>query len=216
MISVNSLNRESRRDKPRLLRGEPRRWRDERGSTLQVVLAIIGGIIALCVLVALVAVWAVQRYVHIEVDDSGGEKRVEISTPFGGITVEKAGDVARDLKLPVYPGARSDDDSASVRLWGEIGDERGALDITVAKFHTRDSLEQVDQFYRQQLGAEYKRQEGRISVRAFKHWKGHTRVEFDGVLFADESATRMRGVGLEPKSSGVEITLFDVREESEQ
>ena len=213
MISVNSLNQESRRDKPRPLRGEPRRWRDERGSTLQVVLAIIGGIIALCVLVA---VWAVQRYVHIEVDDSGGEKRVEISTPFGGITVEKAGDVARDLKLPVYPGARSDDDSASVRLWGEIGDERGALDITVAKFHTRDSLEQVDQFYREQLGAEYKRQEGRISVRGFKHWKGHTRVEFDGVLFADESATRMRGVGLEPKSSGVEITLFDVREESEQ
>ncbi len=202
MISVNSLNQESRRS--------------ERGSTLQVVLAIIGGVIALCVLCVLVTLWAVQRYVHIEVDDSGGGKRVEISTPFGGITVEKAEDAARDLKLPVYPDARPDDDSASVRLWGEIGDERGALDITVAKFHTGDSLEQVDQFYREQLGAEFKRQEGRISVRAFKHWKGHTRVEFDGVLFADESATRMRGVGLEPKSSGVEITLFDVREESEQ
>ena len=206
MISVNSLNQEGRR-------GEPRRWRDERGGTLQVILAIVGGIIALCVLVA---VWAVQRYVHIEVDDSGGEKRVEISTPFGGITVEEAEDAARDLKLPVYPGARPDDESASVRLWGEIGDEKGALDITVAKFHTRDSLEQVDAFYREQLGAEFKRQEGRISVRAFKHWKGHSRVEFDGVLFADESATRMRGVGLEPKSSGVEITLFDVREEGEQ
>ena len=206
MISVNSLNQEGRR-------GEPRRWRDERGGTLQVILAIVGGIIALCVLVA---VWAVQRYVHIEVDDSGGEKRVEISTPFGGITVEEAEDAARDLKLPVYPGARPDDESASVRLWGEIGDEKGALDITVAKFHTRDSLEQVDAFYREQLEAEFKRQEGRISVRAFKHWKGHSRVEFDGVLFADESATRMRGVGLEPKSSGVEITLFDVREEGEQ
>ncbi len=209
MISVNSLNQEGRR-------GEPRRWRDERGGTLEVVLAIIGGIIALCVLCVLVTLWAVQRYVHIEVDHSGGGKRVEISTPFGGITVEEAEDVARNLKLPVYPDARPDDDSASVRLWGEIGDERGALDITVAKFHTRDSLEQVDQFYREQLGAEFKRQEGRISVRDFKHWKGHTRFEFDGVLFADESATRMRGVGLEPKSSGVEITLFDVLEEGEQ
>ncbi len=215
MISVNSLNQEGRRGEPRRWRDEPRPLRGEHGSTLQVILAIIGGIIALCVLCVLVAVWAVQRYVHIEVDDSGGGKRVEISTPFGGITVEKAGDVARDLKLPVYPDARPDD-TASVRLWREIGDERGALDITVAKFHTRDSLEQVDQFYREQLGAEYKRQEGRISVRGFKHWKGHTRVEFDGVLFADESATRMRGVGLEPKSSGVEITLFDVREEGEQ
>ncbi len=212
-ISVNSLNQEGRRGEPRRWRDEPRLLRDERGGTLQVILAIVGGIIALCVLVA---VWAVQRYVHIEVDDSGGEKRVEISTPFGGITVEEAEDAARDLKLPVYPGARPDDESASVRLWGEIGDEKGALDITVAKFHTRDSLEQVDAFYREQLGAEFKRQEGRISVRAFKHWKGHSRVEFDGVLFADESATRMRGVGLEPKSSGVEITLFDVREEGEQ
>lgn len=186
------------------------------GGALQIVLAIIGGIIVLCVLVAMVTVWAVGRFVRIEVADSGGEQRVEISTPFGGLTVEKAEDVARELKLPVYPDAWPDDESASVRLWGEIGDERGGLDITVAQFRTRASLEEVDRFYREQLGPEYRRKEGHVNIRAFRHWRGKSEIEFDGVVFADESATRVRGVALEPRRSGVDIALFDIREEAEQ
>ena len=152
--------------------------------------------------------------------ERGGGKHVEISTPFGELKVDKAEAAAARLKLPIYPGARPKEESASVKLRGRAGDEEGRLDITVAQFLTLDSMQQVDAYYRQQLGPEYKREEGNrvktVRDRREERWRKRIGVEARGVSYTKETEGRVRGVALEPWGSDVKITLFEVWEAQQQ
>ena len=78
---------------------------------------------------------------------------VEIKTPDGKIAL-RAG-VPADLGLPVYPGATTLDNSGSVEF---IGDNEQRSGVSGAKYSTPDSMEKVDQWYRQRLGSDFERQ----------------------------------------------------------
>lgn len=201
---------------PTLRRREP-----ERGSALKIILAIIGGLVVLCLLAVVVAVWVVRNYVRVEVERSGDVKKVEIHTPVGDVEVEKAADVAEKLHLPVYPGATATEDSASVRLRGRLWDEEGGLDVMAAHFRSDDGMDKVDAWYRSQLGSEYQRQRGRIEG---GDWEGphegglKVRVEPGGndIVYSQETDGRTRGVALKSRLSGTEIVLFQLREAARQ
>ncbi len=115
--------------------------------------------LALIVMVCVLAVWASLRFiahdVHVSVnDESTTKKAVSIKTPFGGIEVNKNGEVSEAaLGLPVYPGAARvrDEDSASVSL-GLPGDT--GLHLAVAKYQTPDAIEKVKAFYQDRIGKE--------------------------------------------------------------
>lgn len=195
-----------------------RREDSERGGALKVILIILGGILLLVMVAVAAAVWAVKRYAQVAVQESAGGKRVEIFTPFGELKIDKADAIAAQLKLPLYPGARPKAESASVKLRGRAGDEEGGLDITVAEFLTSDSLQQVDAYYRQQLGPDYKREEGRIvtTVEKKERWRTRINIDAEGVCYTKETEGRVRGVALEPGGSEVKITLFEIWEAQQQ
>ncbi len=186
----------------------------EGGGTLATVAAIIGGLILAGLIAAVIALYFVARHVKVDVKSGAAGKQVQIETPFGGLKVRKAEDVAQELNLPVYPGATPTDDSASVSLWGGTEEEQEGFDLTIATFHTDDSLEKVDAWYRQQLSSDFRRESGRIvgtrGDRRERHI--HVRADRDGVVYIHERGGRTRGVGLEPRFGRVKIALFDVWE----
>lgn len=194
----------------------------ERGGTLGTVLAIIGGLVLACTLVTLAALWYVSRYIKVEVSRTPGAKQVQIETPFGGLTVRKAEDVAQELKLPIYPGATPDEDSASVKLWMGTEEAKGGFDLTIAQFSSDDALEKIDAWYREQLGSDYKREAGRLEgTRGDKRPRRsrggiHIRADRAGVVYLRETDERVRGVALEPRWGRVRIALFDVWTAGEQ
>ncbi|MGH9862977.1 MAG: hypothetical protein ACRD35_06090 [Candidatus Acidiferrales bacterium] len=189
----------------------------ERGGALQVILAIIGGLVVLSALVAVVTLWVLRHYMQVDIQRSGGAKEVSIRTPVGSIEVRKAHDVAQQLKLPVYPGATPEDESASVRLRGRLGDEEGGLDIVAAKFLTSDDFDNVDAWYRQQLGPEFTREKGRIKgTEGSSDWKITVEPGGDDVLYSQSREGRVRGVVLKHQWARHEIALFDVAETSHQ
>ena len=189
----------------------------ERGGTLQVILAIIGGLLVLSVLVTMVTLWALHHYMQIDVQRSGGAKEVSIRTPVGSIEVRKAADVVQQLKLPVYPGATPEDESASVRLRGRLGEAEGGLDIVAAKFTTSDDFDKVDAWYRQQLGPEFTREKGRIKgTEGSSDWKITVEPGGDDVLYSQSREGRVRGVVLKHQWTRHEIALFDVAQTSHQ
>lgn len=193
-----------------------KRGSGERGGAWQIVLGILGGLVLLCVVAVLVAIWAVNRYVQIEVKHNGDSKRVEVRTPIGEFTVEKGEEAGRRLKLPVYPGAEPEEESVSVRLWGRVEDEEGGLHVTAAEFRTRDSLDEVDAWYREQLGSEFIREKGRIVGGDHRGQDGDWEIRVepggDDVLYKHEREGRLRGVVLSQELGRVKIGLFELAE----
>lgn len=194
--------------------------RRERGGTLQIVLLILGGLLVLALIAALAALFVIRRFVRVDVDTKAGRPRVEISTPVASMAIEKPEDVARKFNLPVYPRARATDQSVSVKMQGELEGQRGMLEVTAAEFFTDDDLEQVDAWYRRQLGPEFKRQQGHLrgSESPREHGDWHIHVDPGGrdVLFSDEREGHLRGVALERKLGRVRIGMFDVAQAGPQ
>ncbi len=189
----------------------------ERGGALQIILAIIGGLLVLSVLVTVITLWVLRHYMQIDVQRSGGGKEVSIRTPVGSIEVRKAHDVAQQLKFPIYPGATPEDESASVRLRGRLGEEEGGLDILAAKFLTSDDFDKVDAWYRQQLGPEFTREQGHIKgTEGSSDWKIQVEPGGSDVLYSQHREGRLRGVALKRQWSRVEIALFEVAETAHQ
>ncbi len=91
--------------------------------------------------------------IHVKKDESGKEKNVDISTPFGGIHVDKNAD-ARDTGMPVYPGARpkpedksNDDKSANVNISG-MG---YGLKVVAVEYESDSTPTSIIAYYRDQL-----------------------------------------------------------------
>jgi len=190
----------------------------ERGGALKVILMVIGGLVVLVIVAVFVAVWAVKHYVRVEVDRSGDAKRVAVRTPIGDIEVQKADEVAGQLKLPVYPGAEADEEGASVRLRGRLWKEEGGLDVVAAEFRTDAPLDDVDAWYGKELGTDFTRRQGRIEGGSHDGDDWKIRVEPGGsdVVYSQEQEGRLRGVVLRREGSRVKIALFDVSEARHQ
>jgi len=91
--------------------------------------------------------------VHVDKDQKGEDKTVQVDTPFGGVHVNTNQTTAEDLGLPVYPGAvpRADDDhhkSANVHL----GFGEWQLRVQVVSYESADGREKVEAFYKKALG----------------------------------------------------------------
>lgn len=197
-----------------------RRKHSERGGALQVILAVIGGLVVLAVLAVLVGLWAVKHYVQVEVDRSGDTKRVAVRTPIGDIEVQKAEEIAAQLKLPVYPGAEPADEGASVRLRGRLWAKEGGIDVVAAEFRTGDPFDDVDAWYGKELGAQFTRKKGRIvggDDRGDDHgWRLRVEPGGNDVVYSQEREGRLRGVVLKRHHGDVKIGLFDVAEARRQ
>lgn len=87
-----------------------------------------------------------------EQKEEGGNKKVDIKTPFAEIHVGTDTD-AKDTGLSAYPGAKpkTDSDSDKHRANVQIGGEDFGLKVVTASFTSDDSPEKVIDFYRKDL-----------------------------------------------------------------
>lgn len=195
-------------------------WRRgrERGGAPQVILAVVAGIILLVVAVVAATLWLATNFFQVEITESDDGQQVKISTPFGELNVEGAEAVAGRLKLPVYPGAEPEDEGVSVRFHASFGDKEGGFSAAGAEFQTYDSLDRVDAWYREQLGPEFERKQGRhVRLVSRNHsWGGEMDMDINGIGYVAETGSRVRGIILEQKGSRVEIGLFEFREAERQ
>ena len=183
----------------------------ERGGALKVIVLILAGLIVLAMVAVVFAFWMVRDYVQVDVG-----KGLEIQTPVGGMKVEKAEDVARELNLPLYAGAEALAPGVRMRMQiDDVGKTEG-FDLVAAKFATHDSFEGVDDWYRSQLGPEFIREQGRVVNRDPSgngdEWRV-PKLEPGGqdVLYKYERGERLRAVALEHRHGRVEISLLELR-----
>jgi hypothetical protein len=191
--------------------------RQQSGSALQVILAILAGLILVGIVAVLGGTWFVKRYAPLEVQRSGDAERVEVRTPLGNLEVRKLEDIAKELKLPLYPGAQSDKDAAgSVRVRGPLWDEKGGFDIAGGKFSSDAPYETVEAWYRTELGTEFRRQQGKIKAGQPRRGPGgwEIRVEPGGedVLFTQTQNGRLRGISLGREAGRTTVILFEISE----
>lgn len=91
--------------------------------------------------------------VHVDKDENGKEKTVQVDTPFGGVHVNTDQVSASDLGLPVYPGAepyKGDDNHKSADVHMGFGEWQ--LRVKAVTYATGDSKEQITAFYKKALG----------------------------------------------------------------
>lgn len=107
--------------------------------------------------VAIVAVTALLTAsgCHVDTEKRGEKDNVNISTPFGGVHVRTNDDaVLENIGLAAYPGAvlapkrnNKGDDSADIDMhFGSF-----QLRVKAANYHSDDSLDKVESFYRKDL-----------------------------------------------------------------
>ncbi len=91
--------------------------------------------------------------VNVQKEDNGQDKKVDISTPVGGIHVSKGADV-QDVGVAVYPGARlkqegsdGSDKSANVNISG-FG---FGLKVVALEYESDDPPAKIVSFYQDQL-----------------------------------------------------------------
>jgi hypothetical protein len=150
--------------------------------------------------------------VVVRENGEGNEKRVDIRSPFGRVTVETNGEMA-DTGLPAYPGARplqdgDDHDSANVT----VGNSWFGVKIAASKFESEDDPDAVLAFYRQHL-----RQYGDVTeCRGKLDFKRRRGVEqavckesprFDDITLGVGTHDRHRIVAVKPRDGR---TRFDV------
>lgn len=166
----------------------------QKSHTLLWIFAIIGGGIALMVILALVVAGVFFR--RIRVDEDG--KKVEIETLAGKIKVDAEG--PRRTGLPVYPGAtRSATDGANIELSAKSGEGVG---VAVEEYSTPDDLDKVTAWYTQKLGPNFRREDDRSRTHSY-----HGGENAD-VAFMEDRGAGARVVALKKTSPGVEISLI--------
>jgi hypothetical protein len=91
--------------------------------------------------------------VNVKKNADESDKKVDIETPFGGIHVSKEAD-AKDIGLPVYPGARpaqeeskGEDKSANVNISSSVF----GLRVVAQEFDSDDPPEKLIGFYTNEL-----------------------------------------------------------------
>jgi hypothetical protein len=159
------------------------------------IVGIIGGGIALLVVLGLMVAGVVMRHVNVR---EKGEK-VEIETPVGSIRVN--GDDPHPTGLPIYPGAkRIKSEGTAVELTSKDGH---ALGVGVEEYATSDNLEKVSAWYAQKLGPSYQREKPGSGT----HYAHGVNASDADIVYVNHSGDGARVVTLTAKSGGVEIAL---------
>ena len=162
------------------------------------IVGIVGGGIALLVILGLMVAGVVMRHVHMR---ENGDK-VEIESPVGSIRINS--DDAHPTGLPIYPGAtRIKSNAANAELSSKDGQ---ALGVGVERFATSDNLEKVSAWYVQKLGPAYHLEKHGHGT----HYVHGTDGENADMVYVNDSGEGARVVALTAKNPGVEISLVRV------
>ncbi len=115
------------------------------GSAVKIVLIVVAGLCILGVVGTVASILIVRniaRRSHVQVDERGGEARVE--TPFGTVeTTKDPAKIAENLGVDVYPGARAIQGGSNVQAMG--------MHTVTGVFETSDSVDKVSDFYRKKF-----------------------------------------------------------------
>lgn len=159
----------------------------------------------------------------------GGEgdknKDVDIRSPFGSISVHSGRTDAKDLGLPIYPGARptqghgDNEDNANVNISSPVF----GVKVVVQSYETDDPPEKVLDFYQKPMG-----KFGTViqcsggSIGGFHHHRGKdTPVSCDSSGSGYEKELKVgtednqHVVAVKPRGKGSEFTLVYVRAREE-
>jgi hypothetical protein len=113
-------------------------------GVLKVILIVVGVFVILGVLaVSTVAFigWRVARNMHVKQEGN----HVKIDSPFGSMeTSRNPEDIARDLGVDIYPGARAERNGSATATFAGIK-------TASAVFKSSDSVDQVSAFYKAKL-----------------------------------------------------------------
>jgi hypothetical protein len=156
--------------------------------------------------------------VHTSKSGDGSNKDVDIHSPFGSISVHEGGVEAKDLGLPMYPGARprkgsEHDDNANVN----ISSSMFGVKVVVQRFETDDPPDKVLDFYQKPMS-----KFGKVIVCSGKSTFTHHRHGKDGPVTCDDShgeekelkvgtEDNQHVVAVKPLGQGCEFTLVYVR-----
>lgn len=157
----------------------------------------------------------------------GGEKKVDIQTPFGSMKVNTDVD-AKETGLPVYPGARrapsTDDDKDAANV--NISSGMFGLKVVAVKFRSDDPPQKVLEFYRpkmKELGGKFLecKQEGFVT---YSHSSDENKEltcgkgEHEGGNIELKAGTpdQQRIVAVKPFGSGSEFALVYVQKHGKE
>lgn len=163
--------------------------------------------------------------IHEQRDRTSGEKKVDISTPFGSIKVNTEAD-AKDTGWPVYPGARvkkSEDagehKSANVNISGPMF----GLKVAVVEFESDDPPEKVLAFYRDKMktfgGAQLEcKNTGWVNVehKSDDELKCDERSHGEAVELKAGDRDRQHIVAVKPYRSGSDFALVYVQKHGKE
>jgi hypothetical protein len=170
----------------------------KKSNVLWWILGIAGAFVVLCVVAGVFIAGLVLQ--NFRVHKSGQE--VQVSTPVGELKVSQT--AARQTGLPVYPGAVRIESGKNVQLTLPADQRVGLI---VVQYHSSDSLDRVDAWYRGHLGPEFKREEGsggHVNITI----KGADRVNLsqDEIAFVYDHESTVRVVALARRDGGTQIT----------
>jgi hypothetical protein len=160
----------------------------------------------------------------IHTSSSGDKKNnnVDIRSPFGSISVHEGNVDAKDIGLPVYPGAKpkqghDDEDSDNANV--NISTPFAGVKVLVQKFETDDSPDKVLDFYQKPMGKYGKvlQCSGGYHGGHFHHHEDNAPVSCDNIGSSSERELKVgtendqHVVAVKPQGNGTEFTLVYVR-----
>ncbi len=164
---------------------------------LVVFLVIAGGIMT-----------AVYFARSIRVDQKA--QKLEVSTPAGKISLH-ATEGVKTVGLPIYPGAELAESGGGIEFTAP-NDQR--VGVSAVRYRTNDSLEKVDQWYREQLGSDFERRlpgdrRSEIRIQGVDISKGD-------IAYVAEANGLIRVVGLKKAFGGTEIGMARIGKQEAQ
>lgn len=162
--------------------------------------------------VTVVALLLAGCAVDVQEQAAGDRKDVQITSPFGDVSVRT--NVEVDTGLRAYPGARPrregrEPESANVT----VGNSRFGVKVVAAKFESDDSPETIAGFYRNELKAygEVVECHGDLDFRNRGPVCRERRRRGDEIQLGTGVEERQRIVVLRPRGSGTEIDVVYVQ-----
>jgi len=163
--------------------------------------------------------------VSVKDHDNGGNSKVDIETPIGGIHVDEEANV-RDTGLAVYPGARqkpkTDHDSKSANV--NISSGFFGVKVVAIEYQSDDPPGKVLAFYRDQMKkfgsiveCRTDKHGGDLTVKAGDHKDGSQPVSCDGsnsgrvVELKVGTEDNQHIVSVEPQGNGSDFALVYVQ-----